>query len=160
MHRDQRYLTAYTIALLTMSVLLIQPSCITLAEEAQKPERLLTMAVEYPGIEVTAGDDVSMNLTFHNKGRSGETVDVWVADKTRRLGHHPENLQVHRDGYPRALRRIQKSHLRSQTRRCRPAWAIRLPPGSPKPGLTLQDDRNRCRHRQAQAGASPQGLQG
>ena len=63
MHRDKRYLTAYIIGSLTMSLLLIQPPGVPLAEEAQKPERLLTMAVEYPGIEVPVGDDVSRNNT-------------------------------------------------------------------------------------------------
>ncbi len=49
--------------------------------DTQKPERLITMAVEYPGIELSAGKDVDMNIIFHNKGRSDETVDVWVAEQ-------------------------------------------------------------------------------
>lgn len=56
------------------------PGVAPTAEEA-KPERLLSMSAEYPGLELPAGEDVSMSLTFHNKGRSGETVDVWVADQ-------------------------------------------------------------------------------
>jgi uncharacterized membrane protein len=47
-------------------------------DNTEKPERLITMAVEYPGLELPSPDDVDMNVTFHNRGRSDETVDVWV----------------------------------------------------------------------------------
>ena len=47
-------------------------------EEALKPERLIMMAAEYPGVAVPPEEDVSMDLTFFNKGRSSEDVDVWV----------------------------------------------------------------------------------
>jgi uncharacterized membrane protein len=50
------------------------------AVETEKPERLITMAVEYPGIELPSPDEVDMNIIFQNKGRSDETVEVWVAD--------------------------------------------------------------------------------
>jgi uncharacterized membrane protein len=50
------------------------------ADEA-KPDRLITMAVEYPGIEVPVEENVSMNIIFNNKGKADENVDVWVASK-------------------------------------------------------------------------------
>ncbi|GIX46269.1 MAG: hypothetical protein KatS3mg131_0480 [Candidatus Tectimicrobiota bacterium] len=50
-------------------------------EKAPKPERLLTMAAEYPGVEVSAGENVEMDLIFHNKGRSDETVRVWIEEQ-------------------------------------------------------------------------------
>ncbi len=46
-----------------------------------KAERLLNMAPEYPGIVSPVGKEVSMDLTFINKGRRGEIVDVRVARK-------------------------------------------------------------------------------
>ncbi|MCX7982440.1 MAG: NEW3 domain-containing protein [Syntrophales bacterium] len=46
-----------------------------------RPERLLTMALEYPGIEVAQGQSVSMNLLFHNGGKTMEFVQVWVSAK-------------------------------------------------------------------------------
>jgi uncharacterized membrane protein len=46
---------------------------------ADKPERLILMAPEYPGVISTPGKEVSMDLTFINKGRTDETVDVRVA---------------------------------------------------------------------------------
>ena len=49
--------------------------------DEKKPERLIIMASEYPGVEVPPDEDVSIDIIFHNKGRSDETVDVWVAEK-------------------------------------------------------------------------------
>lgn len=56
-----------------------QGTCFAQKEAEQKPERLVTMAVEYPGIELPAGEDVEMDIIFHNTGKSAENVDVWVA---------------------------------------------------------------------------------
>jgi uncharacterized membrane protein len=41
------------------------------------------MAAEYPGVEVSKGEDVSMDIIFHNKGRQDENVDVWIAEKPK-----------------------------------------------------------------------------
>jgi uncharacterized membrane protein len=49
--------------------------------DENKPERLITMAAEYPGVEIPFEENVTMNLIFHNKGKSDENVDVWVAEK-------------------------------------------------------------------------------
>jgi uncharacterized membrane protein len=48
-------------------------------DAAAKPERLILMAPEYPGVISTPGKEVSMDLTFVNKGRTDETVDVRLA---------------------------------------------------------------------------------
>jgi uncharacterized membrane protein len=48
-------------------------------EDENRPERLIEMAVEYPGVEIPADDDVSMDIIFHNKGRSHENVEVGLA---------------------------------------------------------------------------------
>ena len=48
------------------------------AADEEKPERLITMAAEYPGVEVPAGDDVSMDIIFHNKGKSDENISVEI----------------------------------------------------------------------------------
>jgi len=45
------------------------------------------MAVEYPGVVIPPEEDLSMDIIFHNKGRSDENVDVWIAEK-------PENWKV------------------------------------------------------------------
>ncbi|HBE45779.1 MAG TPA: hypothetical protein DDW17_10180 [Deltaproteobacteria bacterium] len=48
-------------------------------EFSRLPERSISMALEYPGIEVPPGQSVTMNLTFHNNGRTTEALQVWVA---------------------------------------------------------------------------------
>ena len=49
-------------------------------EEADKrPERLVEMAAEYPGIVVNLGENVTMDLFLYNKGRKEESVNVWLA---------------------------------------------------------------------------------
>ena len=48
--------------------------------DVNKPERLVTMAAEYPGVEVPLEENVSMDIIFHNRGRSDENVLVWVSD--------------------------------------------------------------------------------
>ena len=50
-------------------------------DTSRKPARLITMALEYPGIEIPIGDDISMDVIFHNKGRSDEDVDVAITAK-------------------------------------------------------------------------------
>jgi uncharacterized membrane protein len=53
--------------------------CAEKEDTAGKPERLLIMAPEFPGIVVPQGKEVSMDLNFINKGRTDETADVKVA---------------------------------------------------------------------------------
>jgi uncharacterized membrane protein len=50
-------------------------------DAASKPDRLLLMAPEYPGVITLQGKEVSMDLNFINKGRTDETVEVKVAQK-------------------------------------------------------------------------------
>jgi uncharacterized membrane protein len=52
------------------------------AEEAPArslPERSLEMAVEYPSVVVAPEEDVSMDVIFHNGGRSNEDVSIDIA---------------------------------------------------------------------------------
>jgi uncharacterized membrane protein len=48
-------------------------------DKEPRPERLIEMAVEFPGVEIPAGEDVSMDIIFRNKGRSDENVNVSLA---------------------------------------------------------------------------------
>jgi len=51
-------------------------------DDKNRPERLVVMAVEYPGVVITKDqDDVSMDVIFYNKGKREENVQVWVAQK-------------------------------------------------------------------------------
>ncbi|RLC02616.1 MAG: hypothetical protein DRI57_29900, partial [Deltaproteobacteria bacterium] len=44
-------------------------------KDKNRPARLVTMAVEYPGVVIPPEEDLSMDIIFHNKGRSDENVD-------------------------------------------------------------------------------------
>ena len=46
--------------------------------DAQRPERLIMMAVEYPGVQIPLEEDLSMDIMFNNKGSLDETVNVRV----------------------------------------------------------------------------------
>lgn len=48
--------------------------------EEETPDRLITMAVEYPGIQVPAEKDVTMDIIFNNQGKTGENVEVRIAE--------------------------------------------------------------------------------
>lgn len=80
MHRKQQHHISFMVCLMVIGLLGTRSPGLTQEDEAQKPARRITMAVEYPGVEIPAGDDVNMDLIFHNQGRSDETVDVSVAD--------------------------------------------------------------------------------
>jgi uncharacterized membrane protein len=49
-------------------------------DDKNRPARALTMAVEFPGIEIPAGEDVEMDIIFYNDGRSNENVEIRVAE--------------------------------------------------------------------------------
>ena len=52
-------------------------------ENGGKPERLIVMAVEYPGVVISRNENVRMDVIFKNKGQSDETVHVRIAQKPR-----------------------------------------------------------------------------
>ncbi|MEW6673588.1 MAG: NEW3 domain-containing protein [Thermodesulfobacteriota bacterium] len=87
MHHSKRIRKAFMILMVAAGLLLSQGLGPAVAkektDEEKKPERLVTMAAEYPGVVAPAGESVSMDLTFFNKGRSDESVDVWVAEKPK-----------------------------------------------------------------------------
>jgi len=71
------------ILLLTVSALLVlQSPCLSQEKgdngSEPKPERLITMAAEYPGIVIPADEDIDMNIIFYNRGRQNENVNVWI----------------------------------------------------------------------------------
>ncbi|MCX7966683.1 MAG: NEW3 domain-containing protein [Syntrophorhabdaceae bacterium] len=45
----------------------------------QRPERSLSMALEYTGLEISPGQSITMNIIFHNAGKKTETLKVWVS---------------------------------------------------------------------------------
>ncbi len=43
-----------------------------------RPERSIQMSAEFPGVEVSPGQNVTMNLIFDNNGRRDENIDVSI----------------------------------------------------------------------------------
>jgi uncharacterized membrane protein len=67
------------IALGILALVAFPALCAEKVDTAAKPERLILMAPEYPGVIAVQGKEISMDLTFVNKGRTDETLDVRVA---------------------------------------------------------------------------------
>ncbi len=60
---------------------LIGSQTLSFAEEQDdknRPERLVMMAVEYPGVKIAKDEDVSIDVIFYNKGKKDENVGVRV----------------------------------------------------------------------------------
>ena len=75
------------IFMIVLGILISLPPCMAYgedkADDKDKPDRLIVMAAEYTGVEVPTEEDVSMDIIFKNKGRSDETVEVWISDKPK-----------------------------------------------------------------------------
>jgi uncharacterized membrane protein len=68
-----------TLSLVFLAGAILPGLCSAQDNEKNRPARFISMATEYPGVEVPAGEDVSMDIIFHNKGRSDENVEVWLS---------------------------------------------------------------------------------
>ena len=54
--------------------------CPAQQEEHNGPVRSIFMAAEYPGVQVPVDENVSMDIIFHNKGKTDENVDIRIAE--------------------------------------------------------------------------------
>jgi uncharacterized membrane protein len=75
----------FIISLIAFMLIVIQGTGAALAKEvgetAEMPARRVTMAVEFPGVKIFKGEEqVSMDVIFHNKGKSDENVSIRVDD--------------------------------------------------------------------------------
>ena len=73
----------FIISLMAFMLILFQSTDVASAKETgeavKRPARLITMAVEYPGVKIAKGEEqVSMDIIFHNKGKSDENVSIRV----------------------------------------------------------------------------------
>ncbi len=71
------------ISLAMVTLVMISASSFAQTEKAKLPARAISMAAEYPGVEIAKDEDVSMDVIFHNKGRKDEDVEVWIAEKPK-----------------------------------------------------------------------------
>ena len=69
------------IVLLMISALVLSSGlCFATEKDENRPARSISMAAEYPGVVVPPEENVSMDIVFHNQGKSDETVDVWISE--------------------------------------------------------------------------------
>ncbi len=68
------------LSLVVMAMLLGQNHCLA-KQDDNRPARSIFMAAEYPGVEVPIEENVSMDIIFHNKGKSDENMSVRIAEK-------------------------------------------------------------------------------
>ena len=73
--------TGLFISLLFTAWVLAPGLCSAKTPDDNRPARSITMAAEYPGVEIPPDENVSMDLIFHNRGRSDESLDVRVSLK-------------------------------------------------------------------------------
>jgi len=67
------------ISLVLMGLFVTQSLCFaTEDDDKNRPERLIMMAVEYPGVVIAKDEDVSLDVIFYNKGKKDENVEIWV----------------------------------------------------------------------------------
>ena len=78
MNRDRKF---FSILLITVILSLVIPSYIFAQEEKKdlRPERGIAVYPEYSGVTVSKGEDIKMDLTVENKGRTDETIDVKIS---------------------------------------------------------------------------------
>ena len=69
--------------LVVFGTMIFSTVSIATAENAKLPARAISMAAEYPGVEIAKDEDVSLDIIFHNKGRKDEDVEVWIAEKPK-----------------------------------------------------------------------------
>jgi uncharacterized membrane protein len=71
------------ISLAIVTLMMISASSFAQTEKEKLPARAISMAAEYPGVEIAKDEDVSMDIIFHNKGRKDEDVEVWISEKPK-----------------------------------------------------------------------------
>jgi uncharacterized membrane protein len=68
------------VSLVVMALVFLPAFGSAAKEDNNRPERSIIMAAEYPGVEIPVDEDLSMDIIFHNKGKTDENVEVWLAE--------------------------------------------------------------------------------
>ena len=71
------------ISLAMVTLLMMSASSFAQTDKEKLPARAISMAAEYPGVEIAKDEDVSMDIIFHNKGRKDEDVEIWISEKPK-----------------------------------------------------------------------------
>ena len=68
------------VSLVVFALTLSSGLCFATEKAEDRPARSISMAAEYPGVVVPSEENVSMDIIFHNQGKSDEMVDVWISE--------------------------------------------------------------------------------
>ncbi|MEJ2165529.1 MAG: NEW3 domain-containing protein [Desulfobacterales bacterium] len=68
------------VSLMISALVLSSGLCFATEKAEDRPARSISMAAEYPGVVVAPEENVSMDIVFHNQGKSDETVSVWLSE--------------------------------------------------------------------------------
>jgi len=68
------------VSLVVFALALSSGLCFATEKAEDRPARSISMAAEYPGVVVPSEENVSMDIIFHNQGKSDEMVDVWISE--------------------------------------------------------------------------------
>ena len=71
------------ISLAMVTLLMMSASSFAQTDKEKLPARAISMAAEYPGVEIAKDEDVSMDIIFRNKGRKDEDVEIWISEKPK-----------------------------------------------------------------------------
>ena len=65
---------AFIVSLVAAALALSGGLCSAKENDENRPARSIAMAAEYPGVEVPPDENVSMDIIFHNQGKSDENM--------------------------------------------------------------------------------------
>jgi ABC-2 type transport system ATP-binding protein len=78
----RRLITGFLVTGIAALFMFLPCQGLTQEDQAERPERQVNMAPEYPGVIIPLDEDeVSMDLVFANKGKSDEDLDVWIDEQ-------------------------------------------------------------------------------
>ncbi len=83
MKRGRRHQTHLIVFMVVFGTMILSTVSMATAEDAELPARAISMAAQYPGVEIAKDEDVSLDIIFYNKGRKDEDVEVWIAEKPK-----------------------------------------------------------------------------
>ena len=81
MGHGARVRKSFAVAYLLMILLVFAPALLSAAQEEKqdnRPERGIAVYTDYSGVAVARGENVQMELTLENKGRTDENIAVRI----------------------------------------------------------------------------------
>ena len=86
MGHGKRAIKSFAVAFILIMLLVVAPALVMAAETDKvdnRPERGIAAYTDYSGVAVARGENVQMDLTLENKGRSDENIDVRITEAAK-----------------------------------------------------------------------------